>query len=448
MAIRNPAVREHRGRPWGDEYFGRALAQGLSVRGCTVRHQLWPEWSECDDDAVIVLRGLRPGTPSASAFSILWIISHPMQVTAAEMDRFDLVLTASQFHSESLSRVTRTPVRVARQCTDHRLFTPPTHSIDEQAVHRDGMLYVARSRGTRRDMAQWLKEAQLQARVIGSGWERFGLNPLITDKHVRNEDLPDLYRHARICLNDHWSDMRALGYVNNRVLDCLACGAPVVSDDSPELRTEFGDALFYANDANELREVVEECERDYGNVLSRCQELWWKIGEEFTFERRAAEILEWVRHPPSSASDGPVGVQGMDSRAEKFITNCIYHEAQKVDFLEREIARYQRELAQAREDEHALKSDFETRVAGYQKEAEKAKRAEHKARAGAERLQMELQKATAERDRIQSELTAIKASRSWRLTRPIRVVRHFLRKLPTSRVTGAAKSGASRSDRP
>ena len=447
VAIRNPAVREHHGRAWGDEYFGRALAQGLSARGCTVRHQFWPEWSDSDDDAVIVLRGLRPGVPSTDAFSVLWIISHPMDVTAAEMDRFDLVLTASPFHSEGLRRMTRAPVRVARQCTDQHLFTPPAHSIDEQVTRRSGTLYVARSRNVRRDMAQWLQETQLSARIIGNGWDRFGLSPLVTDEHVQNEDLPAVYRRARLCLNDHWSDMRALGYVNNRVLDSLACGLPVVSDDFPELREEFGDALFYANEAKELRAAVEECEQDYGNVLLRCQQRWREIGERFSFDNRAEEILEWILNPPTSVSDAPVESNGLDPRAEQVIRSCIHHEVQRVDFLEREIGRYQGELASAREREHAMRSEFETRIGQYQADLEQARKDEHAARVDAEKLQSQLEKAADARERLETELNAMKASRTWRVTRPIRILGRHVRSLLALRPKSAGKTDARASGR-
>ena len=342
----NPAVLQSNGKPWGDEYFGKALEQALITKGCTVRQRYWPEWIiDSEDEVVLVLRGKRKWAPPEDRFSVLWIISHPEEVGLDEIDAFDLVLTASALHCEILRSMTDTPVQVARQCTDHGLFRMANRTIKEEVRLREGIVYVARSRRVRRDMAQWIDESGLSVRMFGNGWEEFGLDHLVERVHVPNEELPELYQNARIVLNDHWLDMRGYGYINNRVLDCLACGTPVVTDEFPELRDVFGDALIYANDARELTNAVKMPGNAYHDSLARCRDRWRGFGWKFSFEYRAGEILEWIHHPPSPGKGAAIyPVRDWPQCTNQIVKSCVYHENQRVRYLERKLSEVEKAL--------------------------------------------------------------------------------------------------------
>ncbi len=323
---------------WGDDYFGRSLVSALEREGCTVEQEFWPDWvSEPQDGVVIVLRGLRAWTPPESGFRILWIMSHPTQVTTEELAGYDLVLVASRLHAKILAERTDVPVEVAMQCTDHQLFTPPESSIEQQARTREGVVYVANTRGIRRDMGQFLIETEQPAAVYGRGWGYYSLDDCVRQEHVPNTELPEIYRAARIGLNDHWLDMRALGYVNNRLLDSLACGLPTITDDVPAVRELFGDALLYAGSASEFSEALEYSETHYASLLERVARKWSELGGDYTFARRAAEIVQWIESPPSvvrpKVFDGPVSL--VRSVAASLVAT-VQHEEQRTGFLERE----------------------------------------------------------------------------------------------------------------
>ena len=396
IVLMNPAVLQSDGKPWGDEYFGEALEKALITKGCTVRQQYWPDWTmESEDDVVLVLRGKRQWKPPEDRFSILWILSHPGQVEVDEVDAFNLVITASELHCEMLRSMTDTPIRVARQCTDHRLFRAANRTIKEEARDREGVVYVARSRGVRRDMAQWIDESGLSVRVFGNGWERFGLEHLVERVHIPNRELPEVYQNARMVLNDHWLDMRGFGYINNRVLDCLACGTPVVTDEFPELSNVFGNALIYANDAVELANAVEIPRNAYHDVLARCRDRWKEIGWTFSFEYRAGEILEWIRHPPAPGKRSTAHVaRNWPQWTNQIVKNCVYHEDQRAAYLERKLQKVEKTLG---------------KDPGYTKKLEK-------------------------------ELHGIRGSLSWKLTRPVRVVGRSIRNIKKwPGVPGAAR---------
>ena len=53
---------------------------------------------------------------------------------------------------------------------------------------------------------------------------------------VENYELPNIYRSAKVTLNDHWDDMLQKQFINNRIFDALACGLPVISDECDELK--------------------------------------------------------------------------------------------------------------------------------------------------------------------------------------------------------------------
>ncbi len=63
------------------------------------------------------------------------------------------------------------------------------------------------------------------------GWTPDLIDPrFVRGESIPNADLGRYYSSAAIVLNDHWDDMRAEGFISNRLYDALACGAFVISD--------------------------------------------------------------------------------------------------------------------------------------------------------------------------------------------------------------------------
>jgi len=382
LTIKNPAPDDDSQQRWGDFHFGSALQRSLKEKGVTVFQDFQPNWSmDHGEDVVLVLRGLSKFQPSKAKFNILWIISHPAMITSEELDVYDFVLTVSAFHCDLLREITKTPVEVARQCTDFGGFYSVGSSLAEEAETRERIVYVANSRGQRREMAQWIEETNIPVRVFGRAWEKFGIGHLVEKEYLPNSDLPELYRSARLCLNDHWKDMRAFGFINNRVFDSLACGLPLLTDSFPEIRAVFGDVLLYARNADEFRNQIAFCESNYEEVLGRVRETWNEVGCLYTFDARADELVHWIKTPPTRAverriSDTEIrqGVfpyralrEFVEQEEEKtgYLEKLISNRMQQVDKAVREAiwAKEKREEEKrAKEEEKRVKEEFRRNV--------------------------------------------------------------------------------------
>ena len=288
---------------WGDWHLAAATAGELERRGvgATVR-----TIDQVDDLAVrgadvhLVVRGLRAVRRTPGQRHVLWIISHPLDVATEELDDADLVLVASATHAAVLRTRTDTPVEVLLQATDHHRFRP----VAPVAAHRHDVTIVAKSRERMRPMVAAAIDAGLAPAIYGGGWERLVDPALVVAEHVDNDQLPTVYASAGVVLNDHWDDMRRLGFVSNRIFDVLACGAPVVSDHVPELAELLGDVVPTWSQPSELGAVVRAVLDDPAAARARAERGRALVLAHHTFERRAAELLDALaRHgldrPPS-----------------------------------------------------------------------------------------------------------------------------------------------------
>ena len=295
IVIKNPAPLGNRLQNWGDYHFGTSLADALCREqpDAEVRQDYWPEWEQKDEgDVLIVLRGKRRYMPSGHVPAFLWVISHPAGVTPIEIENYSYVLAGSEGFQEFVQKVSRVPVTVARQCTDTRIFTPPEADIESQIEARDGYLFIANSRGIKRDIVRWSLEAGTPPHLIGGQWGVLGLSHLVQRESVKNHELPELYRNSRFGLNDHWADMRHFGIINNRILDCLACGLPVITDHFHELEGQFGNVLLFADGPENYLSACHNGEARYPLLLERINALQDIIEKEYSFNTRARQILE------------------------------------------------------------------------------------------------------------------------------------------------------------
>ena len=107
--------------------FARSLAAALERRGQHVAVDPAParaRWSRSLDDVVLVLRGLDAVVPQPGPLQVLWVISHPDQVTAEEAGRYALVFASSASWARDRSAAWGLPVAPLLQCTDAEVFHP------------------------------------------------------------------------------------------------------------------------------------------------------------------------------------------------------------------------------------------------------------------------------------------------------------------------------------
>jgi hypothetical protein len=285
---------------WGDLHFGRAVADELRRRGHEARVGVLPEWDDDDlraCDVRLHLRGLDAYVPRDDETSVLWCISHPELVTAAECDRYDLVFTASPRHAAALREEVRPPVAVLEQATDPAAFFP-----DADPAHARDLVMVGNSRGVFRPIVRDLLPTPRDLAIWGGGWEPFVDRRLIAGDHLDPDGVRRAYASAGAVLNDHWDDMRETGFVSNRVYDVLAAGGVLISDDLLELRDRFGDAVLTYRDREELAAHVERCLGDRAARAARAAEGRELVLEQHTFARRVDALLDALAGVPAPSA--------------------------------------------------------------------------------------------------------------------------------------------------
>jgi len=278
---------------WGDTYFARQFARALRRQGFGTEIHILPEWYDRDKqaaDVVVHLRGLVPYVPKPSHVNVLWVISHPEDVTPGEANQYDLVLVASRLHAERLRSEIDVPVHVMYQATDATQFS----AVEPDPSLHTELLFVGNSRLQDRHGVRWAVEGDLPLTVYGSDWDG-----RIDDRYLRgdffpNERLNELYCSADIVLNDHWPDMREGGLFSNRIFDALACGAFVISDDVADIDTVFQGAVPTYSSQEELVGIVHhylEHPEEREQLARRGREL---VVSRHTFDARAATFRELV----------------------------------------------------------------------------------------------------------------------------------------------------------
>jgi len=289
-AIKIAAWGGARGDGWGDVAFARDLAEALRVWGQEVvvdragAHQR-PE-SDYLDDVTLTLRGLVRTEPQPGATNVLWVISHPEDVTTSEVrGGYDLVYAASNVWATDATERLGREVRPLLQATNPARFSP-----DGPAMPHLSTVFVGRTRRVFRPVVRDALAAGADLALFGDGWGEFIDPSLIRAEHLPNDDLPAAYRGARVVLNDHWEDMAALGLFSNRLFDAAATGARVVTDDVPGLEEMFGPSVQVYRSVEDLAELLDTDSARW-QPPSVLRENAARIGAQHSFEARARVLL-------------------------------------------------------------------------------------------------------------------------------------------------------------
>ncbi len=275
---------------WGDSHLAEALARALARRGVRTRiftADGWGARARFGQDVCIHLKGRGVAERAEGQFHVLWVISHPDEVTPGELDGADLVLAASEGLAHRLREQTETPVEVLLQATDARRFRP--RPPDPRYTH--DVAFVGNSKFTFRPVIEHALQADLDVAIYGANWEKFIDPRHVRAKHVPNDELPSVYSSVGVLLNDHWDDMRRAGIVSNRLFDALACGAVVVSDDVPGLAELFDGAVETYSSPDDLRRSVERLLSDADERARRSSLGREIVSSAHTFDHRAEQLL-------------------------------------------------------------------------------------------------------------------------------------------------------------
>lgn len=298
-SIKTAAPADERSLAWGDFHFANSLADALRSLGERVSVDYGPNADRLtsnSDDVVLNLRGLKTVQLPVGATSLIWVISHPEQVTAKELEAYDLRYAASASWPRTVAAQWGVDVKTLLQCTDPERFFVDDVEIPEV---QNKLLMVGNSRNEYRPAACETANAGLPVMIYGRNWEKFVDEKYIAGSYVPNEELRRYYRSAEWALNDHWPDMRDQGFVSNRIFDVLASGGRLLTDDVEGLKGLFpaeilpnGVATFTA--PVELLATVESGPAKFYDD-ERLRAISQHVRTEHSFAARARVMLEDVR---------------------------------------------------------------------------------------------------------------------------------------------------------
>lgn len=135
---------------------------------------------------------------------------------------------------------------------------PPTPPVPLPPPEEREAIFVGSTHdGRHRRLVEDAVASGIQLAVYGAGWEGVVPDRQWKADYVRNEDLPELYRHHGLVLADHWPDMARQGFVANRVFDAVAAGARVLCDEVAGVEELFGpDRLRVCRSPEDIRTAV------------------------------------------------------------------------------------------------------------------------------------------------------------------------------------------------
>jgi hypothetical protein len=294
-AIKTAAPAGPTGNAWGDVHFAAALARALGGLGQHVvvdRREAVARPTAGLDDVVLTLRGLDVVEPVPGAVNLIWVISHPDQVSDQELAGFDHAFAASLSWAAEVTARGIAGVEPLLQATDPALFHP------DRAEPGTGpaVVFVGNSRDVLRPMVRDALAARLPLTLYGSRWHTFVDPGLVAAEHVPNEELGVLYRSAGVVLNDHWEDMARDGFLSNRLFDAVAAGAQVISDRAAGLDEVFGPEVAAVDSADDLARLLDADGRPRaGTGLADPQTLLaasQRVRDEHSFNVRAMRLVE------------------------------------------------------------------------------------------------------------------------------------------------------------
>jgi len=130
----------------------------------------------------------------------------------------------------------------------------------------------------------------------------FNLYGLMTDKKhafkkyhcgkAAHRQIPDIYNSSKIVLEDCTPMCRPWGCVNSRTFEAMACGACVISNEVPGLKTLFGGSIITYGESEDLNRIIaqmlaDNTRRERIGALAR-----EKILQRHTYRHRAKEFRQ------------------------------------------------------------------------------------------------------------------------------------------------------------
>lgn len=282
------------GDAWGDTYFLAHLADSLERLGQhAVEHRRQAHDADITglDDVSLTLRGIMPARRQDGACNVLWVISHPEDVTPEELKAFDLVYAASPRWAAAMTEAHGVEVRTLLQATDAQRFSPRPDITLPGADAPVVFIGQARPTGPRPIVMDALA-AGLDVKVWGPHWKGHIPAASLAGEWMANDQLRATYQSARVVLADHHPDMAREGFIANRLFDAVCAGARVISDAVEGIDEIFGGAVQVYESPEHLAWLTsEDGMREAFPDEATMAQISRHIAAEHSFDARARSLV-------------------------------------------------------------------------------------------------------------------------------------------------------------
>jgi glycosyltransferase involved in cell wall biosynthesis len=236
----------------------------------------------------------------------------------------DLVLCDTPAHADYFSEasgVDRGRFRVLWLGAQEDVFKPqPDVTAVPNLVVFHGTFVPLQGLSTIVHAAKLLEPDGIRFRLIGEGQDRVMVEELIRDLDARNielagrlpvQDVPREIAAASLCLGIFGTSDKASRVVPNKVFECVAVGRPVLTADSPAIRSAFSDEVATVPAGNaqllarEIRALLADPDR-LDSLAAAGHARYVRDYSEETLAKLLAGYVEGLASRRATAtSDGP-----------------------------------------------------------------------------------------------------------------------------------------------
>lgn len=285
----------------GDYFTALEMAGALEKQGWQTR--MLPrtgDWYEIGNDTdvlVSMLEDYEPGRIRDSKPGLLtvawarnwfekWAVSPGLQ-------DYGILLASSEAACRELEEKTGLPVQCFPIAANAERFREEAQEADPD--FRCDICFTG-NRFSPREIEQELAPADLpyETRIYGDGWDGFEAFRPYCKGHLPYDEIPKVYRGAKIALDDATASTRTTGSVNSRVFDALAAGCLALTNNEAGARETFEGKLPVFRNRKELEALLKQYLEDEAARREKVEELQRFVLEHHTYEIRAKKLTEII----------------------------------------------------------------------------------------------------------------------------------------------------------
>jgi len=261
---------------WGDYWFKENLIREFARAGYPVDNRA--------PKVLLHLFGEPLADLPAETYNILWIHSHPDRVNPEVLKKYQKIYCVSKPFIR----------KIKNMGFEADFMLVPTNMTPVNCEKRYDIVFVGNTRQNKtRKIISDLGDCPYQVKIWGWGWKGLIPDKWYAGEYYENARLNELYAASRVTLNDHHEDMRREGFINPRVLDVLASGGSVVSDDVPGMNDLLDNSVYTYQTPEELRYILDACVRDAAR-REKAGESGREIALQYTFAACCREIIRHI----------------------------------------------------------------------------------------------------------------------------------------------------------